>query len=90
MIVARHRMNLGLAAQAAKGPGEDDPVMVFVKRAAAQLFRAVQGFSEAFAGKQGRPIQGGGSPWDECRAPASRFGVPGASEKLQAGSVNID
>lgn len=62
MIVAGHRVNLRLAAQAAKGPGEDNPVMVFVKRAAAQFFRAVQGFSKAFAGKQGRPIQGECSP----------------------------
>jgi hypothetical protein len=55
-------MNLGLAPQAAKRPGENDTVMVFVKRAATELFRTVQRFSKAFAGKQGLPIQGWFSP----------------------------
>lgn len=65
MVVAGHRVHLGLAAQAAKRAGEDNAVMVFVKRAAAEFFRAVQGFSKAFAGKQGGPIQGGYSPYGE-------------------------
>lgn len=62
MVVAGHRVHLGLAAQAAEGTGEDDAVVVLVEGAAAQFFRAVQRFSEAFAGKQGMPIQGGVSP----------------------------
>ena len=65
VIVARHRVHLGLAAQAAKGAGEDDAVVVLVKRAAPQFFRAVQGFSKTFAGQQGGPIQGGDSPFGE-------------------------
>jgi hypothetical protein len=62
MVVAVHRMNLSLAPETAERSRENDPVMVFVKRAAAHFFRAVQGLSEAFAGKQGRPIQGWFSP----------------------------
>jgi len=48
---------LGLAPQAAKGTGEDDAVMVFVKRTAAEFIGAVQRFTKTFAGKQGLPIQ---------------------------------
>ncbi|MNQ49942.1 hypothetical protein D3C85_638650 [compost metagenome] len=59
VIVAGHRMDLGLAPETAESPRENDAVVVFVKRAAAEFFRAVQRFSEAFAGKQGVPIQGG-------------------------------
>jgi hypothetical protein len=62
MVVAVHGMNLGLAPQTPERPGENDSVMVFVKRAAAEFFRAVQGLSKAFAGKQGRPIQGWVAP----------------------------
>lgn len=51
-------MYLGLAPQAAERAGEDDPVMILVKGAAAQLFRAVQGLAKAFAGEQGVPVQG--------------------------------
>ena len=58
MIVAVDRVDLGLAPQAAKGARENDAVVVFVKRAAPELFRAVVGFAEAFAIKQGLPIQG--------------------------------
>ena len=65
MVVARHRVHLGLAAQAAKRAGENDAVVVFVKRAAAQFFRAVQRFTKTFAGQQGGPIQGGYSPCGE-------------------------
>ena len=65
MVVARYRVHLGLAAQSTERAGENDAVMVFVKWAAAQFFRAVQGFSKSFAGKQGGPIQGGYSPCGE-------------------------
>jgi hypothetical protein len=53
---------LGLAPETAKSSGENDAVVVFVKRAAAEFFRAVQRLSEAFAGEQGLPIQGWFSP----------------------------
>ncbi|MNI99809.1 hypothetical protein D3C73_1589860 [compost metagenome] len=49
---------MGLASQAAESTGENDPVMVLVEGAAAQLFRAVQGLAETFAGEQGVPVQG--------------------------------
>jgi hypothetical protein len=62
MVVARYRMHLGLAPETAEGSGENDTVMVFVKRAATQLLRAVQRLSEAFAVEQGLPIQGWFSP----------------------------
>ena len=65
VIVARHRVHLGLAAQAAKRAGEDDAVVILVKRAAPQFFRAVQGFPKTFASQQGGPIQGGDSPFGE-------------------------
>jgi hypothetical protein len=58
VIVAGHRMHLGLAPKTAEGTGKDDPVMVLVERAAPQFFRAVQGFAKALAGEQGLPIQG--------------------------------
>jgi hypothetical protein len=58
VIVAGNRMYLGLASEAAERSRENDSVMVFVKGAAAKFFRAVQRLSEAFAGKQGLPIQG--------------------------------
>ena len=58
MIVAVDRMDLGLAPQTAKCTRKDDPVVVFVKRAAPEFFRAVVRFAEAFAVKQGLPIQG--------------------------------
>jgi hypothetical protein len=58
VIVAGDRVHLGLAPEAAKGTGENDAVMVFVKRAAAEFLRAVQRFAEAFAVEQGWPIQG--------------------------------
>lgn len=62
MVVARHRMHLGLASQAAEGTGEDDAVMILVKGAAAELCRAGRGFAETFTGEQGVPIQGLSSP----------------------------
>jgi hypothetical protein len=71
MIVAGHRVNLGLAPQAAKRAGKDDPVVVLVERAASQFFRAVQGFAKSFAVEQGLPIQGGHSVGEERLA--SRF-----------------
>jgi len=58
VIVTVDRMNLGLASQAAKCARKDNPVVVFVKRAASEFFRAVVRFAEAFAIKQGLPIQG--------------------------------
>lgn len=45
VVVAGDRVHLGLAAQAAKCAGEDNTVMVFVERATAQFFRAVQRFT---------------------------------------------
>ena len=58
MIVAVHRMDLSLASQTTKCARKDDPVVIFVERAAPELFRAVMRFSQAFAIKQGLPIQG--------------------------------
>jgi hypothetical protein len=55
-------MDLGLAPEAAKRARENDPVVVFVERTAAEFFRAVQRLSEAFTSKQGLPIQGWISP----------------------------
>jgi hypothetical protein len=55
-------MDLGLAPEAAKRARENDAVVVFVERAAAEFFRAVQRLSEAFASEQGLPIQGWFSP----------------------------
>jgi hypothetical protein len=62
MVVARNRMNLGFAPEAAKRTRKNDAVMVFVKGAATEFFRTVQRFSKAFTGKQGVPIQGWFSP----------------------------
>lgn len=62
MVVARHRVYLGLAPQAPERARENNAVVIFVKGTAAQFFRAVQGFSKTFAGQQGGPIQGRGSP----------------------------
>jgi len=50
MVVTGNRVYLGLAPQAAKGAGENDPVVILVKRTPAQLFVAVDGFSEPFTG----------------------------------------
>lgn len=58
VVVAGDRVDLGLAAQAAEGAGEDDAVVVLVERAATQFIGAVQGFAEAFAGEQCVPVQG--------------------------------
>lgn len=58
VIVAGDRVDLRLASQATESAGENDAVMVFVKRAAAEFLRAVQRLSEAFAVEQGLPIQG--------------------------------
>ncbi len=49
-------MDLGLASEAAKRAGEDDPVMVLVEGAAAQFIVAVYRLSEPFAGEQGLPV----------------------------------
>jgi hypothetical protein len=57
MIVAGHRMDLGFTPQAAKRAGENNPVMVFMKRAAAQFIGAGQRFTKTLTGKQGLPIQ---------------------------------
>jgi uncharacterized protein YoaH (UPF0181 family) len=62
VIVAGDRVHLGLAPEAAECAGENDAVMVFVKRAAAEFLRAVQRLAETFAVEQGRPIQGWFSP----------------------------
>lgn len=56
VIVARYRVDLGLATQAAEGAGEDDAVVVLVEGAAAELGAAVHGFAEALPGEQGVPI----------------------------------
>lgn len=56
VIVAGDRMDLGLASEAAKRAGEDDPVMVLVEGAAAQFIVAVYRLSEPFAGEQGLPV----------------------------------
>jgi hypothetical protein len=58
VIVAVNWVDLGLAAQATEGPGENHPVMILVERAAAKFFRTVHRFAEAFTVKQGLPIQG--------------------------------
>jgi hypothetical protein len=58
MVVAGNRVHLGLAPEAAKGTREDDAVVVFVEGAAPEFIGAVQGFAQAFAGKQGVPVQG--------------------------------
>jgi hypothetical protein len=62
VIVTGDWMNLRLAPEAAKRSRKNDAVVVFVERAAAEFFRAVQRLSEAFAGKQGVPIQGWFAP----------------------------
>lgn len=49
VIVAGDGMNLRLAAQASEGARENDAVMIFMEWAAPEFFRAVMGFSEAFA-----------------------------------------
>src|SRR5690606_12909437 len=64
VIVAGDRMHLGLAAQAAEGTGEDEPVMILVKGAATQFINAVRRLAEPFAGEQGVPVQGCSSPFD--------------------------
>jgi len=58
VIVAGNRVHLSLAAQAAKRAGEDDAVMILVKRTTPQLLTAVGGFAKSFTGKQGMPVQG--------------------------------
>ncbi|MNN25693.1 hypothetical protein D3C81_1391760 [compost metagenome] len=58
MVVAGNRVHLGLAPKPAEGTGKDDSVVVFVEGAAPELFGAVQGFAQAFAGQQGMPVQG--------------------------------
>jgi hypothetical protein len=58
MIVTVDRVDLSLASQATKCPRKDNPVVIFVERAAPELFGAVMRFSQAFAIKQGLPIQG--------------------------------
>ncbi|MNE76744.1 hypothetical protein D3C80_1729990 [compost metagenome] len=73
MVVAGDRVHLGLAAQAAKGAGEDDPVMIFVKRAAAQFVGAVRRLAEAFAVEQCLPVQGRSSPFSGRWPLASGF-----------------
>ncbi|MNY22768.1 hypothetical protein D3C86_1564070 [compost metagenome] len=62
VIVTGDWMNLRLAPEAAKRSRKNDAVVVFVERAAAEFFRAVQWLSEAFASKQSLPIQGWCSP----------------------------
>jgi hypothetical protein len=62
VIVAGDRMDLRLAPESAKCSGENNAVVVFMERTAAEFLRAVQRLSEAFAGKQGLPIQGWVSP----------------------------
>jgi len=57
MVIAGHRMDLGLTSQAAKGTGEDHPVMVLVKWAAPQLFGALRGLTQALAAQQAVPVQ---------------------------------
>lgn len=82
-------MHLGLAAQAAKRPGEDDAVMVFVKRAAPQFFWAVQGLS-----RRSRVSRVGQSKAGTLRAvndvPQLPGSAPWVQEKLQAGGIDID
>ncbi|MDT4847913.1 hypothetical protein FQZ97_819900 [compost metagenome] len=63
MVVAGDRVHLGLAPEAAKGPGKDDAVVVLVEGAAAEFFGAVHRFAETFAGEQGLPVQGRSSPF---------------------------
>ena len=58
MIVTVDRMDLGFASQTTECARKYDPVMIFMERAAPEFFGAVVGFSEAFAVKQGLPIQG--------------------------------
>ena len=58
VVVAGNRVDLGLAPQAAKGSGKDDPVVILVKRAAAEFFGAVKSLAQALAVEQGLPIQG--------------------------------
>jgi len=65
MVIARYRVHLCLAAQSAECAGENNTVVVLVKRAAAEFFGAVQGLSKTFACQQGGPIQGGYSPYGE-------------------------
>ena len=66
MVVTGNRVHLSLAAQAAEGAGEDDAVMVFVKRGAAQFGDAVRRLAESFTVEQGLPIQGLSSPLPGC------------------------
>jgi len=58
VIVAGNWMNLSFAPEPAKGARKNDPIMILVKRAAAQLVATVGGFAESFAGKQCVPVQG--------------------------------
>jgi hypothetical protein len=58
MIIARYGMDLCLAAQAAKRAGEDNPVVILVKRTTPQFLGAVQGFAKTLAVEQGLPVQG--------------------------------
>lgn len=87
VVVARHWMHLGLATQATKCSGENNPVVILVKRAAAQFFRAVQGFAKSFAVEQGLPIQGVHSI-GKVRL-ASGFGGQ-AARGLQPCGVHVD
>lgn len=57
MVVTGNRMDLGLAAEAAKRAGENDTVMILVERAAPQLVAAMSGLAESFTGKQCVPVQ---------------------------------
>ncbi len=56
VVVARYRVHLSLAPQAAEGAGEDDAVVVLVEGAAAEFGAAVHRFAEAFSREQGVPI----------------------------------
>lgn len=84
VIVAGDRVYLGLAPQAAKGTREDDPVVVLVEGAAPEFFGAVQGFAEAFAGKQCVPVQGRFSSAGQ----APSFPCPGRGRNPQRPSAS--
>ena len=57
MVVTGNRMDLGLAAEAAKRAGENDTVMILVERAAPELVAAMSGLAESFTGKQCVPVK---------------------------------
>src|SRR5690606_4914323 len=58
VVVAGDRMYLRLAAQTAEGAGKDYPVVIFVKRATAKFFAAMQRLAETFSVEQGLPVHG--------------------------------